>query len=106
MRVQDRLSQLGHLFMVGIPQPTLDNETRALLQELRPSGIILFRRNYTAPAALAISVSELHSLFATHRLLIALDHEGGRVHRVSPPFTHFPPPCRLDRRARLHSRIG
>jgi len=95
MRVQDRLSQLGHLFMVGVPQPTLDNETRALLQELQPNGIVLFRRNYTAPAALAVLCAELHSLFSTHRPLIALDHEGGRVHRVSPPFTHFPPAMRI-----------
>lgn len=95
MRAQDHLSQLGQLFMVGIPQPTLDNATRALLQELRPSGIILFRRNYTGPAALAVLCTELHSLFASHRLLVALDHEGGRVHRVSPPFTHFPPAMRI-----------
>lgn len=95
MRVQEHLSQLGHLFIVGIPQPTLDNETQTLLQELQPSGIILFRRNYTAPAALAVLCAELHSLFSTHRPLIALDHEGGRVHRVGPPFTHFPPALRI-----------
>jgi beta-N-acetylhexosaminidase len=95
MHLQDTLGQLGQLFMVGIPQPTLDNETRVLLQELRPSGIILFRRNYTGPAALAVLCAELHSLFSTHRPLIALDHEGGRVHRVSPPFTHFPPAVQL-----------
>lgn len=95
MRPQDHLSQLGQLFMVGIPRPTLDQETRTLLQELRPSGIVLFRRNYAGPAALAVLCTELHSLFAAHRLLIALDHEGGRVHRVSPPFTHFPPALRI-----------
>lgn len=97
MRVQDTLGHLGQLFMVGIPQPTLDNETRTLLQELRPSGIILFRRNYTGPAALAVLCAELHSLFSTHMPLIALDHEGGRVHRVSPPFTHFPPAVQLGK---------
>ncbi|MSQ47483.1 MAG: beta-N-acetylhexosaminidase [Deltaproteobacteria bacterium] len=95
MHAPDHPSQLGQLFMVGIPQPTLDNETRSLLQELRPSGIILFRRNYTGPAALAVLCTELHSLFSSHRLLVALDHEGGRVHRVSPPFTHFPPAMRI-----------
>ena len=95
MSPQDHLTLLGQLFMVGIPHPTLDNATRALLQELRPSGIILFRRNYTGPAALAVLCTELHSLFASHRLLVALDHEGGRVHRVSPPFTHFPPAMRI-----------
>jgi beta-N-acetylhexosaminidase len=74
MRSQAILAQLGQLFMVGIPQPTLDTETRTLLQELRPSGIILFRRNYTGPAALAVLCAELHSLFSTHSPLIAIDH--------------------------------
>jgi len=81
---------LGQLFMVGIPQPTLDSQTRTLLQELRPGGIILFRRNYTTPDALAALCAELHSLFPDRPPLIALDHEGGRVHRLNPPFTHFP----------------
>ena len=76
--------------MVGVPQPTLDTKTRNLLHELRPGGIILFRRIYTDPDALAALCSELHSLFPEQRPLIALDHEGGRVHRLSPPFTHFP----------------
>jgi len=97
MCLQDTLGQLGQLFMVGIPQPTLDNETRVLLQELQPSGIILFRRNYTGPAALAVLCAELHSLFSTHTPLIAIDHEGGRVHRVGPPFTHFPAAIHLGR---------
>jgi len=87
MRWQDTL---GSLFMVGIPRPFLDDETRIQLQELRPGGVILFRRNYTTPEALTALCAELHWLFSTHRPVIALDHEGGRVHRLSPPFTHFP----------------
>ena len=82
---------LGQLFMVGIPQPTLDAKTQTTLQELRPGGIILFRRNYTDPATLAELCKELHSLFPDDALLIAIDHEGGRVDRLQPPFTHFPP---------------
>lgn len=87
MRLQDAL---GSLFMVGIPQPFLDDETRQRLQELRPGGIVLFRRNYTTPEALTNLCVELHSLFSDSRPLIAIDHEGGRVHRLQPPFTHFP----------------
>jgi beta-N-acetylhexosaminidase len=87
MRWQDTL---GSLFMVGIPRPGLDTETRQRLHELRPGGIILFRRNYTTPEALTNLCTELHSLFADARPLIAIDHEGGRVHRLQPPFTHFP----------------
>jgi len=87
MHLQDTL---GSLFMVGILRPVLDNETRQQLRELRPGGVILFRRNYTTPDALTTLCAEIHSLSTTHRPIIALDHEGGRVHRLRPPFTHFP----------------
>ncbi|MGH7965767.1 MAG: beta-N-acetylhexosaminidase, partial [Candidatus Binatia bacterium] len=82
-------------FMVGISHPHLDDETRRLLHELRPGGVILFRRNYTGPDTLSALCAELHSLFPENPLLIALDHEGGRVHRLDLPFTHFPPAASL-----------
>jgi beta-N-acetylhexosaminidase len=99
---------LGQLFMVGIPYPTLDSVTHQLLHELRPGGVILFRRNYTTPDALAALCGELHSLFPEQAPLIALDHEGGRVHRLTPPFTHFPPAAALGRigSASLAQRVG
>lgn len=86
---------LGRLFMVGIPHPYIDDDTVKLLQEIRPGGVILFRRNYTNPEALSALCAELHSLFPEYPPLIALDHEGGRVHRLSLPFTHFPPAARI-----------
>jgi len=86
---------LGQLLMVGIPHPYIDDDTAKLLQELRPGGVILFRRNYTNPETLSSLCTELHSLFPEHPLLIALDHEGGRVHRLNLPFTHFPPAARI-----------
>ena len=99
---------LGQLFMVGIPHPTLDSDSRKLLHKLRPGGVILFRRNYTSPDALATLCAELHSLFPASASLIALDHEGGRVHRLAPPFTHFPPAASLGRiaSAALAHRVG
>jgi beta-N-acetylhexosaminidase len=81
---------IGQLFMVGIPHSTLDRTTRTALDNLRPGGIILFRRNYTDPETLSHLCAELHSLFPENPPLIALDHEGGRIHRLHPPFTHFP----------------
>jgi beta-N-acetylhexosaminidase len=99
---------LGQLFMVGIPHSTLDNDTRRLLHELRPGGVILFRRNYTDPDTLAALCRDLHALFPEHVPLIALDHEGGRVHRLDPPFTHFPPAASLGRArsAALARQVG
>ncbi len=82
---------MGLCLMVGIPQPTLDAETRRILADLRPGGIILFQRNYTDPDTLQALCADIHTLIPEHPPLIALDAEGGRVHRLSPPFTHFPP---------------
>ncbi|MBI3303057.1 MAG: beta-N-acetylhexosaminidase [Deltaproteobacteria bacterium] len=99
---------IGQCFMVGIPHPALDSNTRRLLHELRPGGVILFRRNYTDPDALSALCTEIHSLFPEYAPLIALDHEGGRVHRLAPPFTHFPPAASLGRTrsAALARRVG
>src|SRR5262245_12244993 len=79
------------LFMVGIPGPGLDDDTRRVLIERPPGGVILFRRNVRSAEQLRDLTGELHELGAGAAPLIALDHEGGRVHRLPAPFTHFPP---------------
>ena len=91
----DMSDSIGQLMMVGIPHPTLDSKTRDTLHDLKPGGVILFGRNYTNPETLQALCADLHGLQPDNPLLIALDHEGGRVHRLAPPFTHFPPALRL-----------
>ena len=86
---------IGQCLMVGIPQPSLDAETRRMLADLQPGGVILFRRNYTDPDTLQALCADIHTLTPEHPPLIALDAEGGRVHRLSPPFTHFPPALQI-----------
>src|SRR6185369_7042184 len=79
----------GKLLIIGLPGPVLDAEAEALLAEVRPLGVILFRRNITSTAQLR----ELNARLRDGRpdLLIAIDHEGGPVHRMPADFTHFPP---------------
>lgn len=91
----DMHEHLGQLFMVGIPHPQLDNATRQILVDLRPGGVILFRRNYTDVETLATLSDRLHSIDPDNPLLVAIDHEGGRVHRLTAPFTHFPPAAHI-----------
>jgi len=55
------------------------------------AGVTLFRHNAGTPAAMRSLVRAIHALDAETPPLVAIDHEGGRVHRLSPPFTHFPP---------------
>jgi beta-N-acetylhexosaminidase len=82
---------VSQLFMVGLPGATLDRRTRAFFAEHPPGGVILFRRNVRSAAQLRALVAALHDGGAGVPPLIAIDHEGGRVHRLPRPFTHFPP---------------
>ena len=95
MSSQSFQDAIGQCLMVGIPHPSLDAETRRILTDLQPGGVILFQRNYTDPDTLQALCADIHALLPEHPPLIALDAEGGRVHRLSPPFTHFPPALQI-----------
>ncbi len=83
---------VGQVFMVGIPGPTLDADTRAFLDEYTPGGIVLFKRNVQSATQVRRLVAQLHALGAGVAPIVAIDHEGGRVDRLRlRPFTHFPP---------------
>jgi beta-N-acetylhexosaminidase len=79
----------GAVLTTGIPGTRLDAATRDALQRIRPSGVILFRRNVESLPQLRELTSELHAL--PSRPLVSIDHEGGKVMRVGAPFTDFPP---------------
>jgi len=59
--------------------------------------VILFARNYENPSQLAALTAEIHAL-RDPALVIAVDHEGGRVQRFrAPPFTPLPAMAELGR---------
>lgn len=78
----------GSTLITGIPGARLDAATRDALRRIRPSGVILFKRNFESLAQLRELTAELHEL--PSRPLVSIDHEGGRVMRVGSPFTDFP----------------
>ncbi|MFN0318125.1 MAG: beta-N-acetylhexosaminidase [Burkholderiales bacterium] len=57
-------------------------------------GVILFGRNYLNPAQLKKLTDDIRAL-RNPRLLIAVDHEGGRVQRFRSGFCAIPPMGRL-----------
>jgi len=66
---------------------TIDDKRR--LQHPMTGGVILFARNYSSLQQLTDLTTEIHSL-RTPSLLVAVDHEGGRVQRFKNGFTRLP----------------
>lgn len=77
--------------IVDIAGPALAAEDREVLTHPRIGGVILFTRNYEAPAQLAALCADLRRLRRRAPLLVTVDHEGGRVQRFHDGFTRLPP---------------
>lgn len=82
--------------MLDVEGQALTPADRDLLREPAVGGVILFSRNYVAPTQLADLVVEIREL-RSPPLLIAVDHEGGRVQRFRDGFTQLPPMRNLGR---------
>lgn len=93
--------KIGQMFMVGIQGQALNRDERSIIEACGFGGFILFRHNC---GELAQILSLCRSLWATgteHPPFIAIDQEGGRVHRLGPPFSHFPAAALIGKKADL-----
>lgn len=79
---------LGSL-MIDMEGLVLTKEDRELLQHPLVGGVILFSRNYANITQLIELTNEIHQL-RQPALLIAVDHEGGRIQRFREHFTQLP----------------
>lgn len=83
--------------VVDIAGPRLTADDRRRLSHPLVGMVILFARNYESAAQLAELTREIHAL-RDPALVIAVDHEGGRVQRFrSAPFTRLPAMAQLGR---------
>jgi beta-N-acetylhexosaminidase len=81
--------QIGQFFYIGLPGSELDAETRALIQEVQPGGVIIFGRNVRSAQQLRELLDSVRELVPTDPLL-GVDQEGGLVDRLRKIFTPMP----------------
>src|SRR6185503_12705642 len=81
--------QIGQFFYIGLTGTELDAETRALIEEVQPGGVIIFGRNVAGPRQLRNLLDGVRELLPTPPLL-GVDQEGGLVDRLRKIFTPMP----------------
>jgi beta-N-acetylhexosaminidase len=75
--------------MLDLVGTSISQQEKEMLRHPQTGGVILFTRNYESPQQISELIEEIHSLRTPH-LLVAVDHEGGRVQRFRDGFTHIP----------------
>lgn len=95
---------LGPL-MMDLDGPELAPEDREVAAHPAIGGVVLFDRNHAGPGPLAALTAELHAI-RSPPLLIAVDHEGGRVQRFRDGFTELPAARRVGARYDRDPALG
>ncbi len=95
---------LGPL-MIDLLGTAVTADERELMRHPLVGGVILFTRNYVDPEQLTQLVTAIHTE-RSPPLLVAVDHEGGRIQRFRTGFSVLPPARRIGHEFDLDSRAG
>jgi len=93
--------QIGQFIFIGLPGTEVDEEARALIEEIKPGGIILFGRNVESAEQVRKLMDDAAALVPV-RPLLAIDQEGGLVDRLRTIF----PPMPSARAIRQHGDLA
>ena len=80
---------VGRQLIVGLPGPDATDDDLRLLRDIHAGGLMLYRRNFETPERLHRLLTGLEEALG-RRLLVATDHEGGRVIMLGRAVTIFP----------------
>ena len=82
--------KIGQMLMVGLAGEALTEEELLILRDYPFGGFIFFSHNCRTPQQIRALCHSLWQAAKDGPPFIAIDQEGGRVHRLPEPFTHFP----------------
>ncbi len=85
----------GEALVVGFEGTVFPEDLIALAGDAGLGGVVLFARNCPTVDAVLELTGTARRL--DPQALVLVDHEGGRVHRLPPPFTRFPPAATIGR---------
>jgi beta-N-acetylhexosaminidase len=82
-------AMVGRQLMFGLPGPDLTEDDIRLFRDTQAGGIMLYRRNFETPERLERLLTRLADAVG-RPLLVATDHEGGRIIMLGRAVTIFP----------------
>jgi beta-N-acetylhexosaminidase len=81
--------KIGQLLYIGLPGTEFDADTRALVEDVQPGGVIIFGRNVAAAEQLRGLLDSVREVLRVEPLL-GIDQEGGLVDRLRKICTPMP----------------
>lgn len=73
--------------MLSVSGTTLTDNEKYLLEKANPIGVTIFKRNIKSWPQIMALTSSIKEVIGRENVIIAVDQEGGRTSRFSPPLT-------------------
>ena len=101
-------AKLGQMIMAGCRGEHISPDERTIFEDYGFGGVVLLRHNCAEPRQILTLCRSFWESAGSEPPLIAIDQEGGAVHRLPHPFTRFPAAATLGARrdASLAYRAG
>lgn len=81
--------KIGQLCIFGFDGYVLPDLMKQMIRDWNLGGVIFFKRNIESKKQVKDLIKEVKTLQKKIPLFVSVDHEGGRVFRLPPPFTQI-----------------